>query len=212
MLCYCNVVACVRPSIILKINKVHSIEPYYNWRGYYTASEDPESPFYGREYSEFEFSEKIYNHYIHPQWDDFGSQTLFMKVLYVSYSEGFAVMEFIGEWNDLLYNDIMFLKREIAEDMMLKGVSKFILIGENVLNFHFSDDSYYDEWFEEVTDADGWIALLNFREHVLKDMSQAQLDRYFVAGGQLNELKWRTMNPEQLCEQVEKHVLKRIGL
>ncbi|MFM7106910.1 MAG: hypothetical protein ACKOW8_15480 [Flavobacteriales bacterium] len=191
---------------------MHNIEPYYNWRGYYMSSEDPESPFYGREYSEFEFSEKIYNHYIHPQWDDFGSQTLFMKVLYVSYVEGFAIMEFIGEWNDLLYNDIMFLKREIAEDMMLKGITKFILIGENVLNFHFSDDSYYDEWFEEVTDADGWIALLNFREHVLKDMSHAQLDKYFVAGGQLNALKWRTMNPDQLCEQVEKHVLKRIGL
>ena len=190
---------------------MHNIEPYYNWRGYYVSSEDPESPFFGREYSEFEFSEKIYNHYIHPQWDDFGSQTLFMKVLYASYSEGIAVIELMGEWNDLLYNDIMFLKREIAEDMMLKGISKFILIGENVLNYHFSDDSYYDEWFEEVTDADGWIALLNFREHVLKDMSHAQLDKYFVAGGQLNALKWRTMNPEQLCDQVEKHVLKRIG-
>lgn len=191
---------------------MHNIEPFYNWRGYYISSEDPDSPFYGKEYSEFEFSEKIYNHYIHPQWDDFGSQTLFMKVLYVSYTEGFSIIELLGEWNDLLYNDIMFLKREIAEDMMSKGVTKFILIGENVLNFHFSDDSYYDEWFEEVTDTDGWIALLNFREHVLKDLSQAQLDKYFVAGGQLNSLKWRTMNPDQLCEQVEKHVIKRIGL
>jgi hypothetical protein len=81
-----------------------------------------------------------------------------------------------------------------------------------VLNFHFSDDSYYDEWFDEVTDSDGWIALLNFRDHVLNDMSRVQLDRYFVAGGQLNSLKWRTMNPDQLCEQVEAQVIKRIGL
>ena len=192
--------------------RVHHIEPFYNWRGYYVASEDPESPFFGREYSEFEFTEKIYNHYIHPQWDDFGSQTLFMKVLFASYSDGFAIIELMGEWNDLLYNDVMFLKREIAEDMMHKGISRFILIGENVLNFHFSDDSYYDEWFDEVTDSDGWIALLNFRDHVLNDMSRVQLDRYFVAGGQLNSLKWRTMNPDQLCEQVEAQVIKRIGL
>lgn len=189
---------------------MHDIEPYYNWRGYYVASEDPYSPFFEREYSEFEFSSKIYNYYIHPQWDSFGSQTLFMKVLYCHYEQGFAVIELIGEWNDLLYNDIMFLKREVIEPMMDQGVSKFILIGENVLNFHFSDNSYYDEWFEDVNDRDGWIALMNIRDHVQEDISSANIDTYFVLGGKLNEVKWRTMNPDQLFESVERHVMRRL--
>ena len=189
---------------------MHDIEPYYNWRGYYVASEDPYSPFFEREYSEFEFSSKIYNYYIHPQWDSFGSQTLFMKVLYCHYDNGFAVIEFIGEWNDLLYNDIMFLKREVIELMMQEGVTKFILIGENILNFHFSDDSYYEEWFEEVNENEGWIALMNAREHVLADMGDANVDRYFVSGGKLNEMRWRTMNPDQLFESVERHVMRRL--
>jgi hypothetical protein len=189
---------------------MHDIEPYYNWRGYYVASEDPYSPFFEREYSEFEFSSKIYNYYIHPQWDSFGSQTLFMKVLYCHYENGFAIIELIGEWNDLLYNDIMFLKREVIELMMQEGVSKFILIGENILNFHFSDDSYYDEWFDEVSENDGWIALMNAREHVLADMGDASIDRYFVSGGKLNEVKWRTMNPDQLFESVERQVMRRL--
>ncbi len=189
---------------------MHDIEPYYNWRGYYVASEDPYSPFFEREYSEFEFTSKIYNYYIHPQWDSFGSQTLFMKVLYCHYEQGFAVIELIGEWNDLLYNDIMFLKREVIETMMDQGVSKFILIGENVLNFHFSDDSYYEEWFEDVNDRDGWIALMNIRDHVQEDISSANIDSYFVLGGKLNEMKWRTMNPDQLFESVERHVMRRL--
>jgi len=189
---------------------MHDIEPYYNWRGYYVASEDPYSPFFEREYSEFEFTSKIYNYYIHPQWDSFGSQTLFMKILYCHYENGFAVIELIGEWNDLLYNDIMFLKREVIETMMQQGVSKFILIGENILNFHSSDDSYYEEWFEEVNDSDGWIALMNIREHVLSDINSANIDSYFVMGGNLNEVRWRTMNPDQLFESVERHVMRRL--
>ena len=189
---------------------MHDIEPYYNWRGYYVASEDPYSPFFEREYSEIEFSSKIYNYFIHPQWDSFGSQTLFMKVLYCHYENGFAIIELIGEWNDLLYNDIMFLKREVIELMMQEGITKFILIGENILNFHFSDDSYYEEWFDEVSDSDGWIALMNVREHVLSDMGDAHIDRYFVSGGKLNEVKWRTMNPDQLFELVERQVMRRL--
>ena len=191
---------------------MHTLEPYYNWRGFYIASEDVDSPFFDREYSEFEFSDKIYNHYIHPQWDHFGSQTLLLKVLYANYEEGFSVIEMIGEWNDLLYNDIMFLKREVIEMMMKSGISKFIVIGENVLNFHTSDDSYYEEWFDDVNDSDGWIALMNFRNHVLDDFKSANIDSYFVMGGQLNEIRWRAMNPDQLFEAVQKQVMHRLTI
>lgn len=183
---------------------MHMIEPYYEWRNLYVASEDELSPFYGREYSEFEFTDKIYDHVIHPQWDNIGSPTLFMKLLYAEYDEGFAIIELIGEWNDLLYNDIMYLKRDIIETLIYNGINKFVIIGENVLNFHSSDDCYYEEWFEEV--GDGWIAMLNFRDHVRDEFQSANIDSYFLFGGKLNELAWRTYRPMQLCQKIDQYV------
>lgn len=191
---------------------MHNLEPYFAWRNHYIASEDPKSPFYDREYSEFEYSTKVYNYYIHPQWDTIHSPTLFCKILFVDYEERFAVIELIGEWNDCLYNDIMQFKREVIDSLISEGIHRFILIGENVLNFHFSDDCYYEEWFDEVTEDDGWIALLNFREHVLDDMKSIDLDSYFVLGGELNELGWRTFAPDQLYQRIDDCVNQRLGL
>ena len=188
---------------------MHFIEPFYNWRGYYIASEDGNSPFYEREYSEFEFDKRIYNYLIHPQWDHFGSTTLFLKVLYSDYDAGYSIIEFIGEWNDAIENDIMVLKRDVIEPMMNNGIHKFILIGENVLNFHSSDDCYYEEWFEEVED--GWIATINFHGHVVKEFIAANIDQYFVFGGELEEIEWRTYLPTNLFVKVESLVNKRIG-
>ena len=188
---------------------MHSIEPYWNWRALYTAENDPSSPFYGREYSEFEFQDSIYDHVIHPQWDSFESQTLFLKLLFVDYDSQYAIIELIGEWNDTLYNDIMFLKRNIVDALVDRGITQFILIGENVLNFHSSDDCYYEEWFEDIED--GWIALLNFREHVLHEFREMNIDHYFLLDGELNEQSWRTHRPEQLYQKIERLVQRRIG-
>lgn len=157
------------------------------------------------------FTDQIYDHYIHPQWDNIGSPTLFIKLLFADYEDGYAIIELIGEWNDCIHNDIMTLKRDIVELLMQEGISKFILIGENVLNFHSSDDLYYEEWFEDAEDAGGWIALLNFREHVLSDFQDANIDSYFVLGGQLQELSWRTYSPMQLFSKINGVVMKRLG-
>ena len=86
---------------------MQDIEPFYNWRELYISSEDERSPFHGTAYSEFEYTNTVYNYYIHPQWDTFGSSTLYLKVIYADYDRQFSVIEFIGEWNDALYNDIM---------------------------------------------------------------------------------------------------------
>lgn len=191
---------------------MHSIEPYFNWREFYTAEEDPRSPFYGNEYSEFEFTNKLYDHLIHPQWDQFGSPSLFVKVLFANYEEGVAILELFGEWNDCLHNDIMFLKRELADHFIGLGIDKFILIGENVLNFHYSDDCYYEEWFEDISDSDGWIALVNFREHVLREFDEVGADSYFVLGGRLQEVNWRTKQPSKVSESISGYVQKRLEL
>ena len=188
---------------------MQDIEPFYSWRELYVASEDERSPFYGAVYSEFEFSNTVYNYYIHPQWDEFGSSTLYVKILFVDYDKNFAILEFIGEWNDALYNDIMYLKREVIEELERNGINKFILIGENVLNYHGSDDSYYEEWFQDVED--GWIAAINFRPHVLHEMQRYNLDSYLVTGGELDDMNWRMPNPVEFYNKVEKIIGRRLG-
>jgi hypothetical protein len=188
---------------------MQDIEPFYQWRELYVASEDEQSPFYGAVYSEFEFTNTVYNYYIHPQWDEFGSNTLYVKILFADYDRHFGVLEFIGEWNDALYNDIMFLKREVIEEMVGAGINKFILIGENVLNFHGSDDSYYEEWYDDVED--GWIAAVNFRTHVMREMQRFNLDSYFVTGGELDDLNWRLANPAELFLKVEGIISRRLN-
>lgn len=186
---------------------MHTIEPHWNWRNLYVAEEDERSPFYGREYSEVSFTDAIYDHYIHPQWDNIGSSTLFMKLLFADYDDNFAIIELLGEWNDTLHNDIMILKREIIDHLIEEGITKFILVGENVLSYHSSDDSYYEEWFEDIPE--GWIALINFRRHVLADFSDTGIDNYFIYGGPFNDLHWTTFRPLQLFQKVEQMVNKR---
>ena len=190
-------------------NILQNIEPSYNWRELYIASEDELSPFYGAVYSEFEYTNTVYNYFIHPQWDDFGSNTLYLKILYADYEKSFAVIEFIGEWNDALYNDIMFVKREVIESMIGNGINKFILIGENILIFHGSDDCYYEEWFQDVED--GWIAAINFRPHVMKEMERFNIDSYFLTGGELDDLNWRTNSPVELLQRIEKIASRRLN-
>ena len=183
---------------------MHNLEPFYNWRDYYIAEEDPKSPFFGRAYSEFTYSDKIYNHYIHPQWDDINSPTLYIKLIFADYLHGFAIIEFIGEWNDAINNDIMTLKRDIIDHLSLEGIHKYILIGENILNLHTSDDCYYEEWYEDTLDNDGWVCLINFRDHILKEMDTLYLNNYLHYPEELQEFHWRKYKPLQLFNSIEK--------
>lgn len=186
---------------------MHDIEPFYNWRHIYIADEDKKSPFYGRTYSEFEFSQTVYNYYIHPQWDDFGSKTLYLKIIYVDYELNFAIIEMIGEWNDAIENDIMELKREVIDKLYAESITKFILITENVLNFHSSDKEYYQEWFEEVTDANGWIVALNMPEATQYDFRKKKLNYYI----ELMELTdWRVYKPYHLFKKIDEALSKRL--
>jgi len=182
---------------------MHDIEPFINWRDEYIASEDERSPFFGRVYDEFHYTQAIYNYYIHPQWDFFGSPTLYTKILFADYDEGYAVLEMLGEWNDCLQNDIMYLKRDVAEWMMKSGIYKFILICENVLNFHGSDDCYYEEWAEDVREHDGWVCLLNLWKHVEEEMLETRLKPFLHFGKYFNQINWRVQEPSELFLAVD---------
>ena len=182
---------------------MHDLEPHFQWRDKYVASEDKRSPFHGRVYNEFAFTQKVYNYFIHPQWDDFGSQTLYTKILFADYENHFAVLEFIGEWNDCLYNDIMYLKREVIDLMVKEGIHKFVLICENVLNFHGSDDAYYEEWWDDIKDENGWIVFANTHEHVEEEMENQRLQFYVNFGGIYQDFNWRPHKPQTLLKAVE---------
>jgi hypothetical protein len=200
-------VACQSHYICSEEQAMHNIEPFYNWRHIYTSEEDERSPFFGRTYSEFEFSQTVYNYYIHPQWDDFGSKTLYLKVLLADYDEKYAIIEMIGEWNDAVENDIMELKREVLEKFMYEGIHKFVLIGENVLNFHSDDRDYYEELYDEVTESNGWVVCLNMPEQTQYDFRHARLNRFI----ELMELdNWRTYKPFHLFRKIDNELSARI--
>lgn len=192
---------------------MHDIEPFFKWRDLYVASDDQRSPFYERTYSEFEFSQKVYNYYIHPQWDSFGSQTLYMKLLFVDYEIGYCIMELIGEWNDCLYNDIMYLKRDIIEVLQKEGINTFILLCEQVLNFHASEDDYYAEWYEEVSENSGWICCLNMHPHVMSEFEAIGLQYYLHFGPNYNDVIWQNKKPHQvkyMIEQIQQQSTKQL--
>ena len=188
---------------------MHYIEPFYAWINLYSACEDERSPFHGKEYDELHFRNKIYNHLIHPQWDEFGSATLYIKILYADYSQKYCIIEMMGEWNDCLYNDIKYLKENVIDILLNNGIQYFILIGENVLNFHFSDDSYYQEWFDDIEN--GWIACINFRKHVIEEFERANIDYYLAFSEKLSAMFWRKLSPVQFFELVSDMMTKRLN-
>ena len=189
---------------------MHDIEPYYNWEKYYQLEDDVRSPFYGTNYDLTKYSASIYDHYIHPKWDFIGSETLYLKILYCSYDLKYCILELFGEWNDAINNDIMYFKRNVIDLLIKEGVNKFILIGENVLNFHGSDDCYYEEWFEDVED--GWIAGLNFQYYVEDQWKKFHIDNYINYGGTLNIEDWRTMTPVKVYDLVNSMIQRRLGM
>lgn len=189
---------------------MHNIEPHYQWRELYAAEEDQDSPFFGRKYSEFHYTHKLYNFFLHPQWDSFGSTTLYCKILFVDYDDQFALIELIGEWNDALHNDIMHLKRRVLEMLYEKGIVKFVLFCDNVLNFHSSEDDYYAELSEEVHEEGGWVVCINTRQHVMEEMQEARLQHYIHFGDEYNDMFWRSQKPLIVFQVIDAMVNGRV--
>ena len=182
---------------------MQDIEPFFRWRDRYISAHDDRSPFYGRVYSEFEYSQTIYNYYIHPQWDNFGSPTLYAKILFADYDQHYAIIELIGEWNDAVHNDSMFFKRELVDALMNEEIYRFIIIAENVLNFHGDEADYYEEWYDDMQEYNGWAVILNLQDHVYQEMRDTQIDQYIHFGGIFNDINWRPHKPHRVYEAIE---------
>jgi hypothetical protein len=102
----------------------------------------------------------------------------------------------------------MELKREVTDKFFVLGITKFILIAENVLNFHSDGRDYYEEWFEEVTDENGWVVILNMPEQTQYDFRKAKLIRSL----ELMEIdNWRIYKPFHLFKKIDEQILKRLS-
>jgi len=113
----------------------------------------------------------------------------------------------MGEWNDAIENDIMELKREILDLLYQQKIYKYILIAENVLNFHSSDKEYYQEWFEELSDENGWAVALNMPEATQQDFKKKKL-QYYIELMELTD--WRVYKPYHLFKKIDEELSKRL--
>ena len=186
---------------------MQELEPFHRWRDLYLAEEDSRSPFYGVKHDHFEYTTTVYNYYLHPEWDDMGSKTLYLKILFADYRKKYVIIELIGEWNDAIENDIMILKREVIDPLFDMGISKYILVAENVLNFHSSDKEYYEEWYENVSDENGWIVCLNMPESSQYDFRKMKLN-YFIELRNMPD--WRRYQPDGVFTIIDSELKKRI--
>lgn len=187
---------------------MHDIEPFYNWQKYYNANEDKLSPFFEKE-NTGRYEHTVYEYYIHPDWEDLGSETLYCKVLMVNYTIGYAVIELFGEWNDALHNDVMYLKRYLIDKMTRYNISKFIIIGENIFQFHGGDTDYYEEWLDDTDD--GWITIIGFRDFIISEFKRYGINAFFNYGGQLDLENWRAFKPDLLFQFIDNILSKRLN-
>lgn len=138
------------------------------------------------------------------------SNIIYQNIVYRDYSEGFSIIEFIGEWNDIITNDIMLFKREVVDVLISNGINKFVLIGENILNIHIEDDEYYHEWYNDL-EIGGWIVPINFREHVLQEIYDNFISDYFDINELFNDLNWRKLEPEKIIDLIEEVLVMKLN-
>ena len=102
----------------------------------------------------------------------------------------------------------MTLKRDVVDIMIKDGITKFILITENVLNFHSGDAEYYEEWQDDIRDEGGWVVLLNLPEQSQHDFRRSRLRNYIEF---LEYPGWRTLQPQHLFAAVDNTMLRRLN-
>jgi hypothetical protein len=95
--------------------------------------------------------------------------------------------------------------------MIAEGINKFVLIGENVLNFHCSDNSYYEEWNDDVVSEGGWIIALNFKDYVINEMIAGDIQYYIYLSDKFKDIPWRKYKPAHIVEVLDELLMKRLS-
>ena len=52
--------------------------------------------------------------------------------------------------------------------------------------------------------------MVNFHDHVVAEFERIRIDHYFVMGGELEDIEWRTYMPFQFFKKVNDLVTRRI--
>jgi hypothetical protein len=188
---------------------LHEIEPFYGWLPLYSHEADEHSPFHTTQHNLFEYDRRIYTYPAHPLWDSIESESLLVKILYANYDEGYAIVELLGEWNDLHENDFKLLCEKCLTYLVDGGVRRFILICENVFNVYLDADDYYEAFTDELDG--GWMCLLRARPAVLDEMTRYRISPYFYWNPALDELRWRKLKPWELLAVVEQGMNRLLG-
>jgi hypothetical protein len=187
------------------------IEPYFGWLHLYSHEQDEHSPFHDVEHNLFEYDRHIYTFNAHPLWDTIDSESLLVKILYVDYHTGFAIIELLGEWNDLFDNDFRLLIENCLQYLTDFEVYRFIFICENVFNIYLQDDDYYQAFYEDLIENEGWMCLLKARPMVIEEFERYNIGRFFYWNAQHDELKWRKLHPLQLYQTIDQSMHKLLS-
>mgnify|MGYP006267077413 CR=1 FL=1 len=187
-------------------SELRDIEPFYGWLRLYSHDQDKRSPFHEVEHNQFYYDRSINHIPAHPLWDDFGSESLLLKILYADYQEGYAIIELFGEWNDLFDNDFKLLAENCLTYLIDEGINKFILICENVFHIYPETDDYYQALHEELED--GWLCAMRLRGHVREEMESYGIADYFYMSPLLDDVSWRKLKPIQLYQLVQTRMPK----
>ena len=76
-----------------------------------------------------------------------------------------------------------------------------------MLNFHSSDDSYYEEWREQLEDTGGWVVIIDMPAQSQYDFKQARLTNYVEL---VDFPQWRTLKPDIIYQQIDDMMIKRL--
>lgn len=178
------------------------VEPFYGWLHLYDPEADEYSPYYGVEHNLFEFDRSIYDMPAHPLWEDFDSENLLMKILYADYTKGYCIIELIGEWNDLQFNDFRLMRDNCLQLLKDAGINRFILICENVFSAFLEMQDYYEEFTEDLY-PDGYLHLLKARPLVLEEFTRYGISAFVNWSQEIDSMNWRKMHPDQILTLIE---------
>ncbi len=187
---------------------MQNILPTFSWQKYYNSSRDSKSPFFGLK-PKSNYENEIYGYFIDPAWQYIGSETLYCNILMVNYDLKYAVIELFGEWNDALHNDIKWLKNTVLDTFIQNEITHFVLITENILQYHGSFSDYYEELYEDTEE--GWLCILELPTFLETEFNKFKMQRYFHFGGSLNFSNWRTFKPNDLFSKLNVLVMKRLN-
>ena len=77
-----------------------------------------------------------------------------------------------------------------------------------MLNFHSSDNCYYEEWHEDVLEDGGWVVMIGLPEQSQHDFKKARINYYVEL---FDFPQWRTTLPQFLFAAVDNFILKRLN-